>query len=205
MKQVTRFSLLGVGAMNSPRYAPAGLLIEHGEVRVAIDGGPGADPGGPLAAWLVTDERAELIRDLRRLAAAHGLRPAVRAYHACGLAVTPLPVIHTSHPAYGYLIEANGARVVWAPEFLEFPSWAAGTDLMFAEAAGWARPIRFAKGAGGHAPALTVAEQAVRHGVRRLVFAHIGRPTITALDAGHVPPYGEIGTEGASYTTDDGT
>ena len=44
--------------------------------------------------------------------------------------------------------------------------------------------------------------QAVRFGVRRLVFAHIGRPTITAQDAGHVPPYGEIGTEGASYTTD---
>jgi hypothetical protein len=70
---------------------------------------------------------------------------------------------------------------------------------MFAEAAGWARPIRFAKGTGGHAPALEVAEQAVRHGVRRLVFAHIGRPAIAALDAGHVPPFGEIGTEGGVY------
>ena len=69
----------------------------------------------------------------------------------------------------------------------EFPSWAAGADLMFAEAAGWARPIRFAKGTGGHAPALEVAEQAARHGVRRLVFAHIGRPAIAALDAGHAP------------------
>ena len=52
----------------------------------------------------------------------------------------------------------------------------AGADPMFADAAGWARPIRFAKGTGGHAPALEVAEQAARHGVRRLVFAHIGRP-----------------------------
>jgi hypothetical protein len=205
MKQVTRFILLGVGAMNSPRYAPAGLLIEHGGVRVAIDGGPGADPGGPLGAWLVTDERAELIRELRRLAAAHGLRPAVRAYHASGLAITPQPVVHTSDPAYGYLVEASGARVAWASEFLEFPSWAAGSDLMFAEAAGSARPIRFARGAGGHAPALQVAEQAARHGVRRLVFAHIGRPTITALDAGHVAPFGEIGTEGAVYMTCGGT
>jgi hypothetical protein len=33
---LTRFTLLGVGAMNSPRYAPAGLLVEHGQVRVAI-------------------------------------------------------------------------------------------------------------------------------------------------------------------------
>ena len=81
--------------MNSPRYAPAGLLVEQGRVRVVIDGGPGADPAGPLAAWLVTDER---------------------------------------------------------------------------------------------------------HGVRRLVFAHIGRPAIATLDAGHVPPFGEIGTQGGVYT-----
>ena len=71
---------------------------------------------------------------------------------------------------------------------------------MFAEAAGWARPIRFAKGAGGHASALNVAEQAGLQGVQRLVFAYIGRPTIAALDAGHVPPFGEIGVEGATYT-----
>ncbi len=190
--------------MNSPRYSPAGLLVSRGRARVAIDGGPGAEPAGPLVAWLVTDERAELIRELRRLAAGRGLSPAVRAYQGSGLAITPRPVVHTSHPAYGYLIEADGTRTAWAPEFLEFPAWAAGTDLMFAEAAGWARPIRFARGAGGHAPALEVAEQAVRHGVRRLVFAHIGRPTIAALDKGHVPPFGEIGTEGASYTIGDG-
>ncbi len=169
-------------------------------MRVAIDGGPGAEPTGPLVAWLVTDERAELIRELRRLAAAHGLVPAVSAFHASGLTITPRAVVHTSHPAYGYLIGAGGKRTAWAPEFLEFPSWAAGADLMFAEAAGWARPIRFAKGTGGHAPALEVAEQAARHGVRRLVFAHIGRPAIAALDAGHVPPFGEIGAEGAVYT-----
>src|SRR5215471_18745910 len=65
-----RLTLLGVGAMKSPRYAPAGLLAEHGRERVAIDGGPGAAPGSPPAAWLVTDERAELIRELRHMAAA---------------------------------------------------------------------------------------------------------------------------------------
>ena len=196
----TSFTLLGIGAMNSPRYAPAGLLIERGQDRVAIDGGPGAEPDGPVAAWLVTDEHAELIRQLRRLAAKRGLAPGVLAYRGTGMAVTPHPVVHTTHPAYGYLIEADGRRAAWAPEFLEFPAWAAGTDLMFAEAAGWARPIRFAKGAGGHAPALEVAAQAARHGVRRLVFAHIGRPAIAALDAGLVPPFGEIGAEKARYT-----
>jgi hypothetical protein len=168
-------------------------------VRVVIDGGPGAEPAGSVAAWLVTDQHAELISQLRRLAAARGLDITAGPYRTSGLDITPHPVVHTSHPTCGYLIEASSRRVVWAPEFLEFPAWAAGADLMFADAAGWARPIRFARGAGGHAPALAVAEQAARHGVRRLVFAHIGRPTIAALDAGQLPPFGEIGAEGGRY------
>src|SRR5262249_31403608 len=144
-----RLTLLGVGAMKSPRYAPAGLLAEHGRERVAIDGGPGAAPGSPPAAWLVTDERAELIRELRHMAAAYSLVPHVGRYASNGLEITPHPVVHTSHPTFGYLIEAAGRAVAWAPEFLEFPPWAANVDLLFADAAGWARPIRFAHGAGG--------------------------------------------------------
>ena len=122
------------------------------------------------------------------------------SYADGGLAITPHPVVHTSHPTFGYLIEAAGRKVAWSPEFLEFPLWAAGADLMFAEAAGWAHPIRFAHGTGGHAAALVIAEQAATHGVRRLVFAHIGRPTIAALDAGRAPPFGEFGADGAIYT-----
>ena len=194
-----RLTLLGVGAMNSPRYAPAGLLVEYGAVRVAIDGGPGAAAAGRLDAWLVTDERAELIRALRQLAAAHGLVPQACDFAADGLRLAAKPVVHTSHPTCGYVIEAGGRRVVWAPEFLEFPSWAAGADLLFADAAGWARPIRFARGTGGHAAALAVAEQAQVHHVGRLVFAHIGRPTIRAIDAGQTAPFGEFGADGASY------
>jgi hypothetical protein len=55
-------------------------------------------------------------------------------------------VVHTSHSTFGYLIQAPEGTVVWAPEFLEFPSWVQGVKLMFAEAAGWERPIRFAGG-----------------------------------------------------------
>jgi ribonuclease BN (tRNA processing enzyme) len=68
----------------------------------------------------------------------------------------------------------------WAPEFLEFPEWAAGAQVMFADAASWNRPIRFAKGVGGHAAALDVAEAAQAMNVARLVFAHVGRSTIRA-------------------------
>lgn len=87
----------------------------------------------------------------------------------------------------------------WAPEFWEFPDSASATDLMFAGAAGWSRPIRFRGGAGGDAGVLDTAEHTRRAGVRRLVFAHIGRPTIRAIDAGELPPSGEIGREGADY------
>ncbi len=94
---------------------------------------------------------------------------------------------------------ACGRRAAWAPEFWRFPEWADGVDLLFADAAGWARPIRFAGGVGGHAAALDVAREARERGVRRLVFAHIGRPAIRALDAGEMPPFGEVGVVGRTY------
>lgn len=191
--------LLGVGAMNSPRFRPAGLLLLDGGRRIMLDGGGTAVPEPPLDAWLVSDERAELMPDIRRRCRGLGVRPAVAPYHGTGLRVDPRPVAHTSHPAFGYLITSGGRRTVWAPEFWQFPAWAAGADLMFADAAGWRRPIRFARGTGGHAAVHDTAAQARRHGVRRLVFAHIGRPSIRAIDAGQAPPYGEWGVEGGRY------
>lgn len=75
-----RLTLLGVGAMNSPRYGPAGLLVEYGNARVMIDGGPGAAPKRKLVGWLVTDERGELIREIRKLTRPRGLTPVVGSY-----------------------------------------------------------------------------------------------------------------------------
>src|SRR5215831_6259917 len=132
-----RFTLLGAGAMNSPRYRPAGLLVAWRHRRVMFDGGGAATPAPPLDAWLVCDERAELMADIRRGARRLRVEPRVAEWHADGVDITPMPVVHTSHPTYGYLITISASRVVWAPEFLEFPSWAADADLMFADAAGW--------------------------------------------------------------------
>jgi len=78
-----------------------------------------------------------------------------------------------------HLIPAAGKRIVWAPEFMVFH--AGRRDLMFAAAAVWVRPIRFARGPGGHAPVLEVSRLARDAGVRRLAFV-IGRPTIRAFD-----------------------
>jgi hypothetical protein len=197
--KVFRLTLLGVGAMASPRFAPAGLLVEHQSARVMIDGGNEAAPSAPLDAWLVTDVHAELMPNLRVLASRHGVMPVVADFVRDGLQIAPRAVTHTTHRTYGYTIEAEGKRIVWAPEFLSFPRWARDADLMFAEAAGWTRPIRFARGAGGHAAAVDVAVEAQRQGVRRLVFAHIGRPTIHALDRGEQPPFGEFGADGQVF------
>lgn len=192
-------TLLGVGAMRSPRYPPAGLLVACGATRVVLDGGPGAEPSRPVDAWLVCDDRSELQARLRRLAAARGLEPVVGPWHSATVTVEPRPVEHTSHPTVGYLISSFGRRAGWAPEFWTFPPWAHGLDLLFADAAGWGRPIRFAGGVGGHAAALEVAAEAERQGVQRLVFAHIGRPTIRAVDRGAHPPFGEMGRTGRRY------
>lgn len=194
-----RLVTLGVGAQASPRYAPAGLLVQHGGARVMIDGGPGSAPGGKLAAWLVTDVQGELMPRLRELAGAKGLEPYAGPFGAKGLAIECHPVVHTSHPAFGYLIRASGKRVVWAPEFFEFPAWVGNVDLMFAEAAGWNRPIGFRGSVGGHLDTLAVAEAARRRGVRRLVFAHIGRPTLRAINQGKTPPFGELGADRRHY------
>jgi hypothetical protein len=70
---------------------------------------------------------------------------------------------------------------------------------MFAEAAGWNRPILFRGGVGGHAPVAQVARDAVKHEIKRLVFAHIGRPTIRAIDAGKHVGFGEFGRDGDLY------
>ncbi|GAB2886933.1 hypothetical protein GCM10027074_64250 [Streptomyces deserti] len=201
MNRRLRLTLLGAGAMNSPRFAPAGLLLRCAGHRVAFDGGAGAEPPpGRLDGWLVTDEQAELRSALRRSAAERGVPLRAGDMDLEDVRVRCHPVAHTSHPAYGYRVEAGGRAVVWAPEFWEFPRWAASADLMFAEAAAWGRPIRFRGGVGGHATVQTVAEQAVRHGVRRLVFAHIGRPVLRAMDAGARPPAGEWGVEGRTYS-----
>jgi hypothetical protein len=194
-----RLTLLGVGAMNSPRYPPAGLLVRYRRHAVMIDGGPDATPDVPVAAWLVADERSELRREIRDLAGHHGLQPAVAALRIGDLSLEPCPVAHTSHPTFGFLLRTPDARAAWAPEFWEFPKWAAGVDLLFAEGASWDRPIRFAGGVGGHLPVLDVASAAREHGVRRLVFAHLGRPTLRAIDHGDRPPFGEWGRPGRTY------
>jgi hypothetical protein len=195
LRDEVRLTLLGIGAMASPRYRPAGLLVEYHAARVMLDGGPRAAPRGRLDAWLVTDARGELMPGIRRLAKRKKVEPKVSRFARGKLAIAPRRVVHTSHPAFGYVIRAPrvGAGV------LSLPRWARGADLMFADAAGWSRPIRFAGGVGGHAAALHVAQRARRAGVRRLVLAHVGRPTIRALDRGEALPFGELGKENARY------
>src|SRR5829696_5687125 len=105
-----RLVTLGVGAAASPRYAAAGLLVARRGVRVMLDGGPGAEPPGRLDAWLVTDERSELRSRLRRLAAERGLRPHAGSFQRGALRIDDRPVVHTSHPTFGYPIEAPRER-----------------------------------------------------------------------------------------------
>jgi ribonuclease BN (tRNA processing enzyme) len=133
------------------------------------------------------------------MAAARGLAIGARPFARDGVAIRPRRVTHTNHPTYGYLIEAGGRKIVWAPEFFRFPKWAKNADLMFAEAAAWNRAIHFAGSVGGHMPVLAVAEAAKRAGVKRLIYAHIGRPTVKAMLAGLQPSFGEFARDGQIF------
>lgn len=63
-----RLVLLGVGAMNSPRYRPAGLLVSWTGHRVMLDGGGCADPGPlpPARARPPRPPRAGLVTRCRK-------------------------------------------------------------------------------------------------------------------------------------------
>ena len=207
---MARLTLLGVGAARTPRYraaltpggvyAPSGLLIEHGGDRVMIDGGVGASPTGVVDAWLVTDAHAESMPDIRALAWKYRLEPEVADFARDDeLYINPRAILPAAHPTFGYLVELEGVVLAWAPTFLELPDWADDVDLLFAEAAAWNRPALLVGGAFGHAAALTTARQAEARGVKRLVFAHIGRPTIRATEAGQRPTFGELGHDGQVF------
>jgi hypothetical protein len=68
---------------------------------------------------------------------------------------------------------------------------------MFAEASSWNRPMLFRGRVGGHASVEEFASDAQKYAVKKLVYAHIGRPTIRSLDAGKHASFGEFGREGS--------
>ena len=88
------------------------------------DGGGASAPTSPVGLWLVCDAWAELMPEIRRCCRGLNVKAVVRDFHAGGLVIEPPPVVHPSHPTFGYLVRVSGRRVVWAPESWEFPVWA---------------------------------------------------------------------------------
>ena len=164
-----------------------------------LDAGPYARPRGHIDAWLLTDEQAELAAAIRRRARELGVLARVAAFHAGDLRIEPKPLVHTNHPTFGYEIRRGDLKVVWAPEFFEFPRWARSSDLMFAEASSWDRPIYFRGAVGGHLAGRAVQRAAQRAHVKRLVCAHIGRPTLRAIERGLRPSFGEFARDGQIF------
>jgi len=181
-----RFTLMGVGSTRMLRYKPAGLLIEHAGRRIMLDGGEANPPKGNLDAWLVTDDHSASIAKIRKLAEDRGVEAMVGVFYADSTTIEPRLIHGAAGDAWGYLITTDGRKVAWAPSFKEFPGWADGADLMFAEAASWDMVT-------------TIAEQAKERGVKRLVFAHIGRSTLRALDKGETASFGEFGRDGDTF------
>jgi hypothetical protein len=76
--------------------------------------------------------------------------------------------------------------------------WAVDVQSHISVAA-WNRPIRFRDGVGGHAPVTEVAVDGHAVALRRLVYAHIGRPAIRAIGARARLKFGEWRIEGHMY------
>lgn len=167
---MSRLILLGTGTAGSPVHAPAGLLLEYGQVRIGFDGGPGSEPPENVHAWLVSDPFDPLQTDRRTLAHLTGMpEPVVSPYDHGALRIAPLPL--AGH-AYGYRISTGTRTAVWAPHAPAFPDWARAADLMF-----------------GPEDLVRIARES---GVRRLV--------VTVHDESDgLPDHGEWGEEGRSY------
>jgi hypothetical protein len=177
--------LLGIGTAQSSRFAPAGLLLEYGHIRMGIDGGPGSEPADNVDCWLVGDEHGPLQDELREIAHETGMpEPAVMAYHHGPLKVEPVPV---ADHRYGYRIRIGHHVAAWAPQIPEFPVWAEATDLVFAD------------GSLDWPDIQELARTAKRLRVQRLVFVRLGADALSAVDAGEQPWYGEWGEEGRKY------
>ena len=52
---------------------------------------------------------------------------------------------------------------------------------------------------GGQMDLSSAAAAARAHRVRRLVFAHIGRPVLSAIDRGETPPFGQFARDGQVF------
>jgi hypothetical protein len=182
---VSRLILLGIGTADSLRFAPAGLLLEYGHVRVGIDGGPGSEPAENIDSWLVRQERGPLWDELLRIAHETGMpAPAVGPFQHGPLKIEPIQV---AGPVHGYRIAIGHHVAAWVPEAPDLPPWTEGMDLVFAD---------------GSAPeprTHELAGAAKRLRVQRLVFVRIGASALAAVDAGEQPPYGEWGEEGRKY------
>jgi hypothetical protein len=182
---VSRLILLGIGTADSSRFAPVGLLLEYGHIRVGIDGGPGSEPPENIDAWLVRDEQGPLQAELLRIARETGMpEPAVLSYQHGPLKIEPIPV--AAH-VYGYRIAVGHHVAAWVPEAAEPPPWTEGMDLVFADGSA----------AAPHTQEL--ASTAKRLRVQRLVLVRLGAAALAAVDAGDQPSYGEWGEEGRKY------
>jgi hypothetical protein len=184
--------------MASERYAPAGLLIERHGRAIMIDGGPGAEPDRPVEDWLLRDERAELIAKIRRMA-----REKFSVRPACRLCLARRPADRRragrARATYGYRIQLGNSMAAWAPEFLEFPRWATSAKIMFADTAGWNRPIRFAKRVGGHAAGARGCRGCTGDECRATRVRPCGETDDPCPRCRHVVPFGELDQERTTH------
>ena len=112
----------------------------------------------------------------------------VGSFYKDGISITAFPVEFIGHPSYGYMINAGGRTIVYAPRFGQFPTWAQEADLMFAD------------GVGEHMPVEGVTSAAKQKGIKRLILSRLGETSGAVPDPDSQLDFGEWGADGDVYT-----
>jgi hypothetical protein len=93
--------------------------------------------------------------------------------------VRPFEVFHTKvEENYGYIIEAERKKIAVVPEFLSFNfKLIKRADIAILDGASVGRDILFSGGSGGHMDVLKSYKRALKAGVGRIAYVHIGLNT----------------------------
>lgn len=181
-------AIIGTGAMDSPRKDES-LMIAYKLKHVLIDAGKDIKakdlPVKTLHRILLCDPESRYVKDAKRLAKQFKILdpPGVGEWILEDLSITPFEVKHTNHKTYGYKIMIDKKKIIYAPEFYEFPAREAkDADLAILEGSAWDKSIDFVGGVGGHAPILETWKKAKDAGVKKILFTHIGKPVERNLD-----------------------
>ena len=161
------------------QIAPDAILVTHGHP----DHAGGLRDGAPCPVFAT----ARSWRAMAKLPVEREDLPPRKRAMIAGLAVTAVPVVHSTHaPAVGYRIRAGKAVIFYVPDVIALPTSAlAGVGLYIGDGARLVRPlIRIIRDGSraGHTSIKVQLAWCARAGVAHAIFTHCGSELVCGHD-----------------------